>query len=117
MIPSGLAVTPNPHNYMRGSGSDTDCTRCGSADDFKAAREAARKVWLKDEARRKEQDRERKQRNARRLAIHRQAMRTFADMLEQAGAVIGEEHHAVAGGSIEFEYEGLTFKLGGNIWD
>ena len=103
-------------NFQVGSSGETDCNRCGSADDFEQVREEASRAYLEEKQKREIANQERQKRTNLRLETHRRLMENFETLLKEAGVEIVKTHQQPAGGSIEFEAEGLKFKLFGNIF-
>lgn len=103
-------------NFQIGWSGETDCTRCGSADEFEQIREETRQALLEKEEKEEAANQERRARTNRRIEKHRQLMEGFEALLKENGVEIVEVDQRPAGGSIEFEVEGLKFKLSGNIF-
>ncbi len=103
-------------NFQRGYSGTSDCKRCGSTDDFEQVREEARQMFLENKKKRELANRERRERTNQRLETHRRLMEGFKALLKEAEVQIIETKWQPAGGSIEFEAEGLKFKLSGNIF-
>ena len=103
-------------NYRLGKGGAEDCARCGTAEEFKALRDVLHQKWAEKTEARKAANEETRKRNNKRLKRHRGIMDELQEILKSSGADITKTNQAAAGGSIEFEIEGLAFKLSGNIW-
>lgn len=103
-------------HFQRGYSGETDCRKCGSTDDFEQVRKEARQAFLEDKRKREVANQERRERTNQRLETHRRLMEGFKALLKEAEVQIIETKWQPAGGSIEFEAEGLKFKLSGNIF-
>lgn len=103
-------------NFQIDWSGETDCTRCGNADDFEKIREEAHQALQKKKEKEEAANQEHRAWTNRRIEKHRQLMEGFEALLKENGVEIVEVDQRPAGGSIEFEVEGLKFKLSGNIF-
>jgi hypothetical protein len=100
----------------RSNNTERECSRCGTHQDYEIIRADLRQAYLAQQEKEEQRHQEQVARDERRRETFKQTLDDLITLLQENGADVSDVHKAISGGRLEFELNGLKFKLSGNIW-